>query len=600
MNAIMGTIACGLAAFYLGERVLAGSQRVTFDGLGAALMFLGLALAARRWSNAQAERRLAAARILGHYALCVVGLALYAALVLDKVPIGKPQVLAQVLWPAIVLFGLGPAFAMELALRAVERAPQLELWRIGMAARAARIVFYAVVVFAGVNFAATQWNRKIDLSYFKTSRVGTSNRALIEGLTQDVTFTFFFPPGNEVLEHAKSYVDELVRLTPRVKVEVVDQAIAVEKARALKVRENGHLVIASGSRQELLRLGTDIESAATTLRQLDADVQERLLKVLRPARIAYFTTGHLERDFAPTADDRRLGLADFKQLLEMLGVESKRLGLADGLGSDIPQDASAVIIAAPEKPFLPTELDAIDRYQKRGGRILLFADPDHGSLLEDLLPALGIRLKKGLVASDNPQHLWQLRGGRPSPYQIATDKASAHPSADTLRKAGGRLHVVVMGSGALEKIENPPAHLKPTFTLRSMSSSWVDADANGAFDKESEQRTTLDLAAAVEGRSPESNATELRALVLGDVDLAADLIVRNEGNVQLLLDGMRWLVGDEALAGTIETEKDVRIVHRKDEDKLWFYGSSVLMPACVLVAGVVTTRRSRRKRGDAR
>ena len=35
------------------------------------------------------------------------------------------------------------------------------------------LLVLAIIGFAGINYAASTWNRKVDLSYFKTSRVGS-------------------------------------------------------------------------------------------------------------------------------------------------------------------------------------------------------------------------------------------------------------------------------------------------------------------------------------------------------------------------------------------------------------------------------------------
>src|SRR5690606_12621576 len=93
---------------------------------------------------------------------------------------------------------------------------------------------------------------------------------------------------------------------------------------------------------------------------------------------------------------------------------------------------------------------------------------------------------------------------------------------------------------------------------------------------------------------PEVRPPPMRAVVFADADLAGNLILRNQGNLLLVLDALSWLSGDEAITGTVESEADVRITHRKDEDRIWFYGSSMLVPASVLAVGLLYTRRSRR------
>jgi hypothetical protein len=87
-----------------------------------------------------------------------------------------------------------------------------------------------------------------------------------------------------------------------------------------------------------------------------------------------------------------------------------------------------------------------------------------------------------------------------------------------------------------------------------------------------------------------------RAVIVSDADFATNGVVRNMGNAYLLSDSLRWLAGDEQNAGIVESEKDVPLVHRKDEDGMWFYGTSFMMPALVLIGGMWATRRATRSR----
>jgi hypothetical protein len=59
---------------------------------------------------------------------------------------------------------------------------------------------------------------------------------------------------------------------------------------------------------------------------------------------------------------------------------------------------------------------------------------------------------------------------------------------------------------------------------------------------------------------------------------------------------MKWLAGEEAISGAVNTEEDVAIAHTRKQDVGWFYGTVVLAPAAVMGLGFLTTRRRRRPR----
>ena len=88
----------------------------------------------------------------------------------------------------------------------------------------------------------------------------------------------------------------------------------------------------------------------------------------------------------------------------------------------------------------------------------------------------------------------------------------------------------------------------------------------------------------------------MRAIVVGDADLAGNRLVLSSGNAYFLIDGLKWLSGDEALAGKLESEEDVPLVYNKDNDAVWFYGTSFIVPAAVLGLGMVFLRKKNPRR----
>jgi hypothetical protein len=599
-------ICFGLTSIYVGERLFTELERYIISGLGLSLMLFGACFfGIMRWANSTGERRMGHKRLLQHYTIIFAGLLLY---LLQNQQMGwlraeHARHLAHIGIGGLLLLGLAPMVAVEMALKAIGNAPKIEAWRIHMAARSARVVIFSWIAFAGLNYAANKWNKKIDLSYFKTSQVGTANHALVQNLSEQVRMILFFPPGNEVLELVRDYADELSSHHNQLKVEILDQALHPTEARKFKVRANGYIALARGDKNETMRVGLQIEKATSILRKLDSEIHKRLVKILKPPRIAYFTTGHLERDHTPAQGDERPGLSDLKRILTVLGIQVRRLGLGDGLGSEVPKDASVVVVAGPSEPFMPAELDTLTRYLNTGGRALFLIDPDHGTSADELLKPLGVQVSTDLVATDNLRHSWRLKGQNESPFNITTHLSSTHPSIESFAKARGRLGLLATGAGSITKVQNGHSDFRPSFTLRAMSDSWLDTQKNGLFDKETEKRQSLDLGVALEKEIKTANDDSqtavahgpARAIVFSDADIVADVIIRNQGNMILISDAFRWLLGDEAESGLVESEGDIRIVHRQDEDAFWFYGSAVLMPLAVMSGGLFYSRRRRRK-----
>jgi hypothetical protein len=160
--------------------------------------------------------------------------------------------------------------------------------------------------------------------------------------------------------------------------------------------------------------------------------------------------------------------------------------------------------------------------------------------------------------------------------------------------------VVLLGAGALAKnpvVPDPAPSVD--FIIRTENNTWEDKNKDLEFDKDSEERKSYPVAAAVTLRKPagaKEPAQDGRAFVIGDSDVFSDLLIRNRANALLAFDATRWLLGEPDAAGPISNEEDVPVRHTRKQDVFWFYGSVFLAPALVLLAGWTATRKRRRHR----
>jgi hypothetical protein len=488
-------------------------------------------------------------------------------------------------------------------------APVVELGRVASAVRSGLgLAFALVFVFAGV-YVADQRDVKWDFSYARTAKPGDSTRKIVRGLTDPVQAYLFFPPANDVESGVAEYFDDLKRESPQLQVEHLDRDVDPAKARELGVSSNGVVVIARANRREQLYLGVKMESARSQLSTLDQEVQKRLLMVTKSKRTVYFSAGHGEKGEERGPMDQRATVSALKELLRSQNYEAKPLSAADGLASEVPADAAAVLVIGPSAPLLPEELNALSRYAAKGGRLLLALEPDSKADLNPLLATLGLKVGKGTLANDR---VFVRRSFQVSDRaNLATAAYSSHPAVTTLAQLGGA-PIFFLGAVALEALPKRPAEVTVDFPVRSQPTTWNDLNGDFEFNAPQEVRKSWELVAAVtrrkaadsggaakDGASKESKESKDdesgRALVVGDADLYTDLVLRNAGNGYFALDGVRWLMGDDAIVGQVNSEVDRPIEHTRKQDVAWFYGSIILAPLLVLAIGFFATRRRKRK-----
>ncbi|MCK5687714.1 Gldg family protein, partial [Myxococcota bacterium] len=508
--------ALGVLLFFIGERLLPGFSRWVVSFMGLGLISLGLLIAWARRPLIFSEKSVTLARSpVVDLFFIATGLALYF-LSLDEfamIPPGELRDAGQTVWVFVFALGMIPAITTDVSLFNLRRAPVLEKPRVVRARRGAYTLVLSVITFASLNYAADRWNKRIDLSYFKTAGLSNRTLALAHDLDEDVEFFAFFPAGNDVLEHLRVYLDDLKTASPHIQIRITDHSLSPKLSRQYDIRENGILLIRRGERHEKWKVGMDLEKARMRLRDLDAQIHQRLWKVTQSPRIIYFTTGHLERDIEPTLAEMKRGLANLATLLKKMGFELRRLGLAEGLGTEIPKDAAVVVLADPRQPLLPQEVDTLLRYMKKGGALLAMLETDSQTREEKLLEALGLKMGSTLIA--NERFSVRVDGGENSPYNLATTRFGIHTSVETLRRNAGRLNVALLGSGALQKTETPPPTLKTTFIIKAMGQSWLDSHPNSIRDLDEPNDIILNSAAAISGKL-DAEDSELRAIVVGD------------------------------------------------------------------------------------
>ena len=619
-----GVYGLGMVLVFVGERIIGtGSSRAAASGLGVLLLVVALVARLARSGRATPGRAAVERKFQAMYALGLLAVALY--FVQSDVPAlrgGKPldatypklATALAALWPAVWAAAMFAVVPMELAYAEMARAARVEHLRVRAAQFSGMGLAFILTFAFSLGYAASERDQKVDLAYFRTTRPGESTRKIVRSLDTPITVALFFPNGNEVREEVAGYFADLARESGQLKVESYDRDIDPAKAKELGASANGAVVFARGGRKEQLMFQLQLENARAALKTLDREVQQRLLQVVKPNRITYLTQGHGERTSSAVGEtDKRAGVRDLRTALQDQGHEVRDLGPADGLATDVPKEATLVMIIGPTKPFLPEELASLQRYLDRGGRMFLALDPEGGVDMHELLAPAGIKLTMKTLANDQ---IFARRAHQDSDRtNLVSAFYSSHPSVSTLSREGRNAPVVLPGATAIEGPPRAGSHdgWSTDFPVHAHFSTFADENGNFQADP-GEPRKAWELAAALSKKldvkqdakpdgkqdaKPEPKkqaATEERLFVVGDSDFLTDPVIRFGGNALLVLDPVRWLLGEESFAGQISSEADVPITHTRKQDVVWFYSTTFLVPLAVLGVGFLVTRRRPRAR----
>ena len=293
-------------------------------------------------------------------------------------------------------------------------------------------------------------------------------------------------------------------------------------------------------------------------------------------QVVYVTTGAGEGDVESTED---LGYSGLSTALETEGYAVRKL---DGPAvSEIPDDAAAVLVIAPERRLPAGALAAVEQYLERGGSLVALLEPGRQSGIEAVLARWGLASPDAFVVDPGSG---RVDGDAPGLNPIASRYAS-HPLTEGL-EANRRTFFRGARSFSLRK---PQPEDRVRAVVFAGGDSWLYEDASGFRSRTAPERPAdarIDYHPLVVAGSYPRDQAEARIVGFGDSDFAANRNLRALYNLDLALNAIHWA-----------TRRDTSITLRPKAGQLIqfpvpiqsslraFYGVGLVVPQALLLAG---------------
>jgi ABC-type uncharacterized transport system involved in gliding motility auxiliary subunit len=427
-------------------------------------------------------------------------------------------------------------------------------------------VFLAALVMVNIAVWYHPWSA--DLTSSGRNEVSADTRRILQRLRQPVALRQF---GRAPDPRVEQMLRGFERETPRLRVEFADVDREREQATRFNILKLGTVVVVSGDKFRKVEEANE-QSLLTAVLQVTATQD----------RIVCFVTGHGERgieDSGPT------GLATLKATLEASNYQTDRVSLLEG---DVPSRCAVVIIAGPRGDYAEAELQRLSAYASADGRVAVLLEPDPAPSLGQWLQPRGIQPAAGEIV-DSSGAGQSVGGGPRTPLAV---RYLDHPIT-----RGFEIATMYDGARPLRVLERAEYGGKPVALAQTGARSFATtaSDAVPAFDQSRDTVGPLTLAAATAIHPAGRDDKGLRLVVFGDADFISNAFLRRQGNRDLFLRSLAWLLGEqEATVVAVDARENRRIELTERMRAVMYAVNLGLLPLLPIAAGVVMFLRSRR------
>ena len=484
------------------------------------------------------------------------------------------------------------------------------------------VTLYAFVRRADVSWDLTQEGRR---------ELSPQTVQVLEGLKEDVEITCFFVHGGEASvdlaqDKTRRFLERCQAYSTRLKTEFIDpqqHPERVEELNSLRIRISvvGTIVIKSGVRTR------EIPLSDVTQRLEERDFVNALINVTRNSRPkVYFLTGHGERDIENL--NQKDGGSDFREWLRKEAYEVAK-HLIPVTNPFIPEDCSLLIINGLKSDLHYHEIQVLDEYLSRGGRMLVLLDPAMvvGGILpsqEQLRPwlsqRLGVNVGTDIIVSLATQSLksmfipdFKALGDLAGDQQPEPGFRGSFNANHPVTRASDQ-QMILSGLRSVTFAPQKPEGVTRVILLRTTPDTWAETDLKSLTERpaEGERRSLIpdpgelrgpvSVAVAVTMRTDVpvgdgSRTLDARVIVMGDADISSNEGIDWGYSSNMLLNMTAWLTESEELIAIRATGTEDRPIVLSERDQQAVAWIAILGPVqAVALVGFIVLGLRRRNR----
>ncbi|HYD32944.1 MAG TPA: GldG family protein [Methylophilaceae bacterium] len=434
------------------------------------------------------------------------------------------------------------------------------------------LLFLALVGLIG--YLTKEYNVARDITQSTRNTLSKGSLDVLKQLDGPVNIRVFVSQDDQYRKTIHDFMSRYQRSKPDIKVEFINPAEFPKLAQDEGIKAEGELVVEYQKRSEHL-IPPYVEQDMTNL----------LVRLARTRQQAVmYLDGHGERNLIGLKNH---DLGEFGRQLEKRGFKLANPDLT--LAQQVPSNGAMLVIASPQIDIPDVEVQKILEYIKAGGNVLWLLDDEKLHGLQPVAEYLGLEITPGMVIDMSS-----------SQYGADPKIAFANQYADHAITKNFMLRTLFPEARKVDAQDSFEYGWKVTRLIDVAPNGWYETGPVGAkvsFDEKSDIPGPVNVALALERVYGKKGQ---RVVIVGNANFLSNTFLANGGNLDLGINMVNWLAGDERLI-TIQPKpiKDVNVIIPSDPvgkimAALVFFGFRLVLPIALLVAGVVIWWRRRK------
>ena len=432
------------------------------------------------------------------------------------------------------------------------------------------VLFLMLVVLLG--YLASQYHVAKDITQANRNILTQGSVNVLKQMKEPINITVFATKddasgGDNFRKGMIDFIARYQREKKNVNLRFINPSIEPKLAQDAGVKEDGEVVVEYNKRSEHIIPPIAEQEMTNLLVRLSRTNQQAVM----------YLDGHGERNLLGVKNH---DIGEFGKQLEKKGFKFANPDLT--VAQAVPSNGAMLVIASPQVNVSDVEAKKIKAYLERGGNLLWLVDDNNLRGLESVAEYLGMTVSPG----------------------IALDMASAQYGADARVSFASLYGEHAITKNFMLRTLFPEAHQvtaigtdengwKVSNLVEVAPNGWLMAgklakDAKPEFNEKTDKRGPINIGVALERIYGKKGQ---RVVVMGNANFLSNTFITNGGNLDLGVNIVNWLAGDDQLI-TIQPMplKDINVtIPDSDSGRLvaWtvFHGFQYFLPLAMMIAG---------------